>query len=460
MKHTTWKKPSRRARTAQLIQQAYEVTAPRSTDVVIIGGGAAGLACAITLAEHGVSPCIIEQNLELGTSILPTGNGACNFSTTSLNPLGYNNQHFVEQTFGSAALQDIYAFFKRCGLLWCSKQDRLYPHSLQASSVTSVLLNTLESYEHTHICGRTVTRIDQQDTGFKISYENLWDLQTMQRTTHDRIRKTIVAQSVVIACGGKNNLPILPSQLSTTNFTPLLCPLLCADDPLFVLNGLRAQAKLSLERADKVIWQEAGEVLIRDYGISGIVSFNASRFARPQDHIVVNFLPEYTTSQAYELIYNALLSYKERACNVHNSVAVAQKTYIERDLACALSGIFAPELAQFFAKTSFINLNQKTQKSTDLNIYAESLCSLIQNYKLKFISTTQTTSAQVHRGGISSTDINPHTLEAHHIPGLYVIGEALDIDGMCGGYNLSWAWKSGMSAARSICASYKTLKEQ
>lgn len=459
MKHTTWKKPSRRTRTAQLIQQAYEVTAPRSADVVIIGGGAASLACAITLAEHGISPCIIEQNLELGTSILPTGNGACNFSTTSLNPLGYNDPHFVEQTFGSGALQDIYAFFKRCGLLWCSKQDRLYPHSLQASSVTSVLLNTLESYKHTHICGRTVTRIDQQDTGFKISYENLWDVQTMQRATHDRIRKTIVAQSVVIACGGKNNLPILPSQLSTTNFTPLLCPLLCADDPLFVLNGLRAQAKLSLERADKVIWQEAGEVLIRDYGISGIVSFNASRFAQPQDHIVVNFLPEYTTSQAYELIYNTLLSYKERACNVHNSVAVAQKTYTERDLACALSGIFTPEFAQFFAKTSCINLSQKPQRSTDLNTRAGALRSLIQNYKLNFISTTQTTSAQVHRGGISSTDINPHTLEAHQIPGLYVIGESLDIDGMCGGYNLSWAWKSGMSAAQSICASYKTLKE-
>lgn len=456
MKHTTWKKPSRRTRTAQLIQQAYEVTVPRSADVVIIGGGAAGLACAITLAEHGISPCIIEQNLELGTSILPTGNGACNFSTTSLNPLGYNDPHFVEQTFGSDALQDIYEFFKRCGLLWCSKQDRLYPHSLQASSVTSVLLNTLESYKHTHICGRTVTRIDQQDTGFKISYENLWDLQTMQRATHDRIRKTIVAQSVVIACGGKNNLPILPSQLSTTNFTPLLCPLLCADDPLFVLNGLRAQAKLSLERADKVIWQEAGEVLIRDYGISGIVSFNASRFARPQDHIVVNFLPEYTTSRAYELIYNALLSYRERVHNAYKSVAVVRKTYTERDLACALSGIFAPELAQFFAKTSFIYLNQKTQKSTDLNTRTNALRSLIQNYKLKFISTTQTTSAQVHRGGVSSTDINPHTLEAHQIPGLYVIGESLDIDGMCGGYNLSWAWKSGMTAARSICASHNS----
>lgn len=186
--------------------------------------------------------------------------------------------------------------------------------------------------------------------------------------------------------------------------SPVLCPLACTGLNLAPLDGRRVHATLSLQRDGHEIAREHGEVLFRDYGVSGIAAFNLSRHAAPQDTLVLDLIPSLTLPEALERARHTL------------------------------DGILDPIVAEAL-------LDQYGSRKEAV-VHAKRL-------ELQVVGPAESDRAQVSRGGLSTSQFSPATLEACDVPGVYACGEALDVDGPCGGFNLAWAWKSGMVAGRA-----------
>ena len=363
-------------RRAELERAAAAVSLEGAWDVIVCGGGAAGLAAAIAAAEQGARTAVVEGALECGRSILATGGGRCNFANRALEPGRYNDPAFVEAVCGDAFLGDVLEFFRASGLAWTEEDGRLYPMSLSAASVRDVLLARAERAGAVLACGRRVERVEP---GAVITS-----------------RERIDARSAIIACGG-GALPDLP--LASRPAQPVLCPLSCEGLPFDELDGRRVRAEVALVRDGAEIARERGEVLFRGYGLSGIVIFDLSRAACAGDDLVLDLAPDLDADKFAYLV--------DRAGG-------------------SAAGIIDPLVAAVLGAR--------------------------KNVSARVLGAAETSHAQVSRGGLATSQFDPATLMAPSHPGLFACGEALDIDGACGGFNLAWAWKSGMVAGRAAAA--------
>lgn len=379
---------SRLARREALLAQARTVDLPGRMDVCVVGGGAAGLVAAITAAEQGARTVVAERDLECGRTILATGGGRCNFSNRDLSASRYNNPGFVEAVAGDDFLGQVLRFFRASGLAWCEEEGRLFPASLSAASVRDVLLARAERAGVTLACARKVIRVTDADGAWQMD------------TDGPLGKESFAAKAVIFATGGGIALdePLLPM----VETRPVLCPLACSSLPFEALDGQRVRAELCLLRDGTEIVREAGELLFRSYGLSGICAFNLSRFAEAGDGIVLDLAPTFDESQIDYLVSRA----------------------------GSLAGIVSPQIASALTNAGFGAADIKS-----LGCRVEGLA--------------ETEHAQVTRGGFAVSCFDPATLAAVALPGIFAAGEALDIDGPCGGYNLSWAWVSGQVAGTS-----------
>ncbi len=401
------RKVSRVSKRADMLRTASQVRVPDACDVCVIGGGAAGLAAAIAAAVAGARVLVLERDLECGRTILVTGNGRCNFANRHLDPNLYNNSEFVEGTCGPSWLDDVLGFFDSCGLAWAEEAEgRLYPLSRQAASVRNVLLLRAQDAGVVLAPAREVTHLAKRGSAYSITFSELWDGGRMQ---------TVCATSVVCAVGGAATSLYAELGLKVVSPTPLLCPLACKGPALDKLDGRRVRATAQLRRAKRTVAQESGEVLFRSYGLSGIAIFNLSRHAQPGDMLALDLLPMLSTQDTRRLG------------------------------ASTLDGILDPAIAQA--------LVQASGSPSDALTLAKSLAFIV-------VGTAETERAQVRRGGLSVEQFDPATLEARSAPCLFACGEALDVDGPCGGYNLAWAWKSGMVAGNSAARGATTKEEE
>ncbi|MDO4807410.1 MAG: NAD(P)/FAD-dependent oxidoreductase [Coriobacteriales bacterium] len=394
---------SRSAQRASLLALAKSVRVPSQTDVCVVGGGAAGLVASIVAAEHGARVVVLEQAPECGRSILATGNGRCNFANRTLDPKLFNDPSFVRHACGTTWLDDVLDFFRNCGLAWAEEDGgRLYPLSRQASSVRNVLLARARAARVVLAAAREVTQLGRAGDLFEVTWHEMFGTQQYG---------SLRAQTLVVATGGLAELPLGDLGLTTTPISPILCPLACKGPLLDVLDGRRVRASATLLRNDHVVLKESGEVLFRPYGLSGIVVFNLSRHSLPDDKIVLDLMPTLPIQDAL-----ALASF-------------------------ALDGILDPVIAHA--------LFSVTKDAREAVMLAKSLCYTVEG-------PAETSRAQVHRGGIVTNQLRPHNLEAKEIPRLFVCGEAVDVDGPCGGYNLAWAWKSGLVAGLAASEGLKS----
>ena len=390
------RKPRRTSRSRareEALAAAGAVRVPERCDVCVVGGGASGLAAAVAAAEAGASVVVLERSPACGRTILATGNGRCNFSNAHLSWERYNDPAFVEAVCGQNFGEDVLAFFGDCGLAWAEEEGgRLYPLSRQAASVREVLLARARRCGATLAPAREVTGATREDTGWRVAYEGVR-------------AGDVAARSVVLALGGGEAL-LRSLGLSCDPFEPVLCALACeAPDgvSLSELDGRRAHAVARLLREGDEVARETGEVLFRGYGLSGIAIFDLSRHARPGDVVSLDL-----------------------TCGVSEAAA--------RRLA-ATAGSCAGLLDPVIAAT--------------LKDSLEAACDL------RFVVTgpAEPERAQVTRGGLATDQFDPATLAARELGGLFACGEALDVDGACGGFNLAWAWKSGLVAGRAAAAS-------
>lgn len=413
--------------------------------LAIIGGGAAGLAAAITAARtlraqgvvggrpsngNAVDVVIYEADERVGRSILATGNGRCNFSNIRVNPSVYRNATFVEQAFSALELQTasasaekaarnpVHEFFSGLGLIWREESEgRLYPFANKASSVLDVLRFAAAAEGVCEACCRMVVRVDApQNTGGHF---------------HLRFADGAIehARAVIIATGGRALKTLeLPRSLVRLQTQPVLGPLRTDTALTKTLNNIRVRCNISLTDAcgrEKAC--ENGEVLFRDYGVSGIAVFNLSRFAEAGDILHIDLLPQ--------------ISYTE----IEGFLFVRRKRLMQKgqppSFEAFLRGMLLPQVARVVLSEVGWCPDAMFEKE-DVSLLARALKEL----PLVVGGIGDARQCQVMCGGLSTDSFNARTMEARAVSGLYAAGEALDVDAPCGGYNLHWAWASGMAA--------------
>ena len=235
------------------------------------------------------------------------------------------------------------------------------------------------------------------------------------------------SRAVIIASGGEPFPSLGELGLITAPRTPVLCPLACEDSPLAALDGRRSIACANLTKAGAFFpsWHERGEVLFRSYGISGILTFDLSRRAEAGDLVELDLAPDVTPSELRQLVDPFAHGSFEPGC---------------------LDGVLDPEIARLLERLArerwHIDWPERAVPASD----SEALLSLVKALPLIVVGPTETAHAQVPCGGLLTSQFSTQTLAAEGHPWLFACGEALDVDADCGGFNLAWAWKSGMVA--------------
>ena len=414
-------------------------------DIAVIGGGASGLAAAITAAREGASVCVIERDVEAGLSILATGNGRCNVSNAHLDPARYRHPDVARAVMDEQPETEIRAFFESLGLLMAEEADgRLYPVTRRAESVRDVLLNATVRTGVSVRCGAEVTsaRFDRawelaiREPACPLSYKQGHDAKATLRNARKALgvaprRTSIVrAHHVILACGGASECTCTLFGLPHLAEEPVLCPISAringAPDALAALDGLRVDAEFALRREGQIAWRETGEVLFRPYGISGIVVFDLSRRIEPGDTVLIDLFPQLDRDA-----FHALLSKRTEVLGPFSPNNPAW-----------FDGLLAPALARTVCRL----YTACHPGDTDVS----HIISICKHLKLMVSGTAEPQQAQVHRGGIPFDVVEPGTLAVHSVPSanIFACGEALDMDADCGGYNLAWAWLSGIRAGR------------
>ncbi len=413
---------SRTARQERLRREAARTRLPEAADVVVVGGGAAGLVAAITAAEAQASVVVLERDLACGRSILATGNGRCNFANERLEGRRFNDPSFVEGVCGPHWLDDVLAFFRASGLRWYAEEGRLYPLSRQAASVRNVLLSRARR-------AGVVLAAAREASGITWHADGSADIRCVLTTGASKEQR-IRAGAIVLATGGTDQRLLDDTSLHATPARPVLCPLACQDSPLFSLDGRRApvQASLTRAQASSPTWSERGEVLVRSWGISGIVTFDLSRRAQAGDLVELDLAPDLTSSELHQLVSPDGRGGFESGC---------------------LDGILDPVLAALLERLARRRWTLPWPGHDEPDNDTQALLSLVKGFPLVVTGPAQTERAQVMRGGLCTDQFDPQSLATRGRPRLLACGETLDVDGDCGGFNLGWAWKSGMVAGMS-----------
>lgn len=375
----------------------------------IIGGGASGLVCAIFSSQKGDDVTVFEKSERIGKKILMTGNGRCNLSNINLDYDKYNNPVFIKSIFEKFDNNKTIDFFNSLGALtYHDEEGRVYPVSDIASSVLDSLRFKIDSLGIKTILNTEVDKIEKKDDKF-ILYAN---------------NEKCYFDKVVIAFGNEKNNLLSNFGHKIIPYFPALVGLKTDKNDVKGLDGIRINCSVSYGNT-----VETGEVLFKSDGISGICVMNiSSYFARKKistGEIYLELLPKFKKE--------ALIKEFERRIK-NNAYLTSENLFV---------GIFHKNIGRIiFEKLGYKNLDFKIDKlsSEDLN----KIVDLIKNYKVKVIGTYN--NPQVISGGYDVTDFDEN-LMSKKISNLYACGEALDIDGLCGGYNLQWAFSSGRVCA-------------
>lgn len=364
-------------------------------DVVIIGGGASGVSAAIELKKinNNLKVVILEQNDKILKKVLKTGNGKCNISNSGICKEKFNDFSLIEKHIKNIDIKD---FFLNEGLVLKELDcGRMYPYSETSSSVVNILLESIKKYNIEVVNNYKVSDIKKEKDIFVINND-------------------IKAKYVVFSTGSKsqektNGYEILKKLgHKITNLSPGLVSLETCE-PTISMKGLRIKCKTIINNQDYF-----GELLFKENGISGIISFDISRVVNIGDVISFDLAYEYSNEELFELFKN---NKKE----------------------IVLMGLFP--------KMIYMDILKRSNGST------KSIVQQIKDYRFTIKGKGGFENSQITVGGVSLDDIKD-TFESSIINGLYITGEVLNVDGASGGYNLYFAWLSGIASAKAIASRY------
>ncbi len=401
-------------------------------DLIIIGGGASGLFGAVcaSLLDNKLKIAVLEKNARVGKKILMTGNGRCNLTNQNIDINFYNSDSidFVNNILKSFDLNDTLEMFESLGVLTVNEDNKVFPMSLQASSVVDVLRYKTQELGIDLITEFDVKKINNKSNLFYItSYNN----------------KTFVSKKIIIATGGK----AAPSTGSTgdgyilagnfghkcTKLYPSLVQLVCDKNNVLPLKGVKFNGSAELYIDNQAVLKEFGEILFTDYGISGPPIFQLSG--------KVSVALDFKKSVTLRLDLAPDMTYKE----LFDHLLKRNKNIIVDEF---LTGLFNKQVCKMLLKQSGLK-KFGVSANTLTPLQLETIAKTAKNWEFEIIGTKSWNNAQVTIGGILTNEINSDTLESKLVKGLYFAGEIINVDGMCGGYNLQWAWSSGAVAAKS-----------
>ena len=400
----------------------------KQVKIAVIGGGASGMMAAISAGKSGASVTVFEASKRIGNKILMTGNGKCNFSNLILDDTCYysKDKGFVREVMEQFSPNATKLFFEEAGMLVKNKNGYLYPQGEQASIVLDILRLKLKEYG---VCVYTecrISKIQNQNNNFVIETEN---------------GKQYVFDKVIIATGGRSypktgsdgNGYKLAKKLghSVMPTVPALVQLCGTDNFYNIVAGVRSEGVVTLYIDGELVRKERGEIQFTDYGISGIPVFQISRmaayglFEKRQVVICVDVLPEYEIDKIKEFVKSRVLLHK------NNTLEEFMCGFANKKL-CLL----AMKL-----------LNKKTDSKV-CTMSEEELLQIVlklKNIEFHITDTKGYETAQVTAGGVNVAELNSD-LSSKVVKGLYFTGEIIDVDGICGGYNLQWAFATGYIA--------------
>lgn len=399
--------------------------------VAVIGGGASGMMAAVTAASEGARVILLEHKDRIGKKILSTGNGRCNFTNIHQEPICYHSEDplFPWEVVERFNAQAVISFFLQLGVYSKNRNGYIYPNSDQASAVLDAFRMELDRLKVEIRTGVECREIRPGKKGFTV-------LTDQGPVRADR----------VILCAGSKAAPTTGSDGSGYDLAkklghrilpvlPALTALKCEEKFFKSIAGVRANGSVSIWSDGECIAKDTGEIQLTDYGISGIPVFQVSRYAskllyeKKETDAVLDFMPDFTKTQT-----DAFL--RARA-----------KTRPDKSAEMFLIGLFHKKLCDLWIRLSEIPRQRKAGELTEDEIAR--LTSLIKEFRVRVRETNPYDKAQVCCGGVDTREVNPETLESVYVPGVYFAGEILDVDGMCGGYNLTFAWASGYVAGKA-----------
>ena len=410
----------------------------------VIGGGAAGMYAAIGLADAGHTVTIYEKNERLGKKLFITGKGRCNLTNNceveDLMKHVVTNPKFLYSAFYQCSAQDVMQFFERNGLeLKTERGNRVFPASDHSSDVIKTLEQALNKRKVTVRLHHTVTRIltepahDRMQDQMHVTGICVKDETGLQKQEH--------FDAVIVATGGLSyertgstgdGLKFARELgLQVTECLPSLVPFEIEEDFCRELMGLSLRnVTLSCytkkKNKDKLLYQEQGEMLFTHFGISGPLVLSASAYAGKADGEPI----------WVEIDLKPALTMEQLDARILRDFDAAKNKQVRNALDDLLPKKLIPVMIELVQIDPFKQVNAVTKEER------ERLTASLKKLTLHVVGTRGYEEAIITRGGVSVKEINPKTMEAKRIPGLYFIGEVLDVDALTGGFNLQIAWST------------------
>ena len=394
--------------------------------MIIIGAGAAGLSAAITSARTGQKVTLLEQNNKIGKKILVSGNGKCNIGNKYITPNCFHSQNpsFVKEVIEDFDFEVVEKFFTSLGLeLIEGKEGKMFPMSLQSSSVVELLEYEAKRAGVQIVCDCAVTSIDKSADTFT--------LETSQGTKP--CHKLVLASGSPAApqLGGSNSGYAFATKMGHSLIPrhPSLVQLCSEENWVKGASGVKVAGLAQLYANGEYITEKKGDLLFTNYGISGLAILDLSREVSTRlasfDYCELNLdlMPELSKEKLTNLLLKRIIEGSDKPLNLW------------------LQGVINKKLIPTIVKQS----KCKAKLEKDLNRKEiNKIVHAIKNLKLSINDTKGFQGAEVATGGIDTTEVNPQTMESKLIPNLFFAGEILDIDGDRGGFNFHFAWVTGM----------------
>lgn len=419
-------------------------------DIAIIGGGAAGLAAAVccakkTAKKKEIKIAVLEKENKVGRKLLATGNGKCNITNENMSSKYYNQSGsiLVESVLARYSPQKLISFLGSLGLVCkADTAGRVYPLCGQASAVLDILRINLQALGVEELCGVEIKSITKDKGGYRL----------LSKDT------VIYAESVILAAGGKAQ-PNLGSDGASYSFAkmlslectptfPSLVPVKCENKYFSVMKGVRTGAEVSLVADGVTVHSESGELQLNESNLSGICIFQLSRLVNEfltlhsingvkyqSVSIAVDFMPDFSLDEVEKMLFRRRKQLE--ALNTEDF----------------LTGILNKKIGLYLVKRlDIFSPTRKANTLSDDEIFK--LAETIKHCEFLPDGMSGFNTAQVTAGGISVKEVDKN-MECLKHKNLFIAGEALDVDGMCGGYNLHWAFSSGIIAGNAAAERYK-----
>ena len=390
----------------------------------IIGGGASGMTAALAAAVPGNEVLLFERQARVGRKLLATGNGRCNLTNLKAAAAGYHGDdpQFVNAALAAFPVNKTLQWFRDLGLYTVAEESgRVYPYSDQANSVVDVLRFGLQKDNIQLLTGFEVTRVRKDAEGFLVESKD-------GKYRCDRL---------IIACGGLAGTKLGGSMSGyqllrsfghrVTKLRPALVQVKSSWGGCVSLKGVRTNCHAAIYHEDVLHSQSTGELQFTEYGLSGPVMFEITRDVCQKSGnwtCKLDFLPQ---AEEAELL-----------------TELQRRTQRELPAEELLTGIVHNRLGKVLIKAAGVSAQMMVKELTLQQL--TDICAKVNAFEVPLTETLGMDSAQVTAGGVVTADFDPQTMQSKLVPGLYACGEVLDVDGDCGGYNLQWAWSSGMAA--------------